>query len=229
MSRDLLPAEPRPRQPAAPAGASVVRLAPPPRSDEEILAGVAAGERWAAAALLDRYGPMVERLIRRVMGHDPELPDLVHDAFTKILTSVHQVRNSDAVKGWIAAVAAHTAHKAIRRRRASRLIFFWRSVSAEPDAELPDPEPATEPSPAIRDALRRVYEVLDHLPADERVAFALRYIEEMGVNDIASACGVSLATIKRRISRAEKRFLAAARRDAELRAWIEEGDRWTAG
>lgn len=175
----------------------------------------------AAAALLDRYGPMVERLIRRILGHDPELADLVHDAFATILTSIHQVREADAVKGWIASVAAHTAHRAIRKRRASRWLCFWKWGAD------PLPEPSTEPPLGPRDALRRMYAALDKLPADERVAFALRYIDEMGVQEIASICDVSAATIKRRLNRAERRFLAAAKGDAVLRGWIEEGDRWT--
>jgi RNA polymerase sigma-70 factor, ECF subfamily len=182
-----------------------------------------AGEPWAAAALLDRYGSMVERLIRRVMGHDPELADLVHDAFATILASVHQVRAGEALKGWIAQVAVHSAHHAIRKRRATRWLCFWRA-GMDPPAE-----PTTEPALGPRDAVRRVYEVLDHLPADERVAFVLRFLEDMTVNEVAEACDVSLATIKRRLTRAERRFVAAAQRDPVLRTWLEEGDRWTAG
>ncbi|MCK6588853.1 MAG: sigma-70 family RNA polymerase sigma factor [Polyangiaceae bacterium] len=220
MTRSSSIAEARRRSPAAPTG-SIHRIAPAPRSDEALLAGIAAGDRMAAAALLDRYGPMVERLIRRILGHDPELADLVHDAFATILTSIHQVREADAVKGWIAAVAAHTAHRAIRKRRASRWLCFWKWGAD------PLPEPSTEPPLGPRDALRRMYAALDKLPADERVAFALRYIDEMGVQEIASICDVSAATIKRRLNRAERRFLAAAKGDAVLRGWIEEGDRWT--
>lgn len=211
---------PRPQKRAG-SGGAVVRLASPGRSDDEIVKAVVAGEPWAAAALLDRYGAMVERLVRRVMGHDQELADLVHDAFATILASIHQVRDGDAVKGWIAQIAVHTAHHAIRRRRARRWLCFWKS-----DTE-PPVEPTTEPAVGPRDALRRVYQVLEHLPADERVAFVLRFLEDMTVNEVAEACDVSLATIKRRLARAERRFVAAAQHDAVLRVWLMEGDRWT--
>lgn len=211
--------EPRPSRPAA-AGAALVRMPQPARTDEEIVRGVLAGEVWAAAALLDRYGPMVERLIRRVMGHDPDLEDLVHDAFTTILGSIHQVRDAEAIKGWIAQVAVHTAHRSIRRRRAARWVFFWQKD------ESPLPEPASEPAHGPREAVRRVYALLEQLPADERVPFALRYIDEMHLEDVARSCEVSLATVKRRLARAEKRFTAAARRDPVLQSWMEEGKRW---
>jgi RNA polymerase sigma-70 factor (ECF subfamily) len=201
-------------------GASVVRMPQLARTDEEIVRGVREGEAWAAAALLDRHGPLVERLIRRIMGHDPELSDLVHDAFATILASIDQVRDPQALKGWIASVAAHTAHHAIRRRRLSRWIFFWQSD------EVPE-EPVQGADHGAREAVQRMYAALDQLPADERVAFALRMIEEMPLEDVARACDVSLATIKRRLARAEQRFTAIARRDPVLKTWMDEGKRWT--
>jgi RNA polymerase sigma-70 factor (ECF subfamily) len=154
------------------------------------------------------------------MGHDPELQDLVHEAFASVLTSVHQVRDGQAVKGWISSVAVHTAHHAIRRRRRSRWLLFWQS-----DEDLP--EPSSVPAHGPREALRRVYAALDELSTEDRIAFTLRFIEEMPLEDVASACSVSLATIKRRLARAEQRFTAIAKRDPVLRGWMEEGDRWT--
>lgn len=186
-------------------------------SDEVLVKAVQDGERWAAAALLDRYSSMVERLVRRVLGHDQELEDLVQEALATVLTSIHQVRDGAAVKGWIAQVAVHTAHRAIRKRKLYRWLLFW-----YPQAEEPVESPV-----GPREALRRVYAVLEELPADERVPFALRFLDEMPLEEVAAACGVSLATVKRRLSRAEKKFLAMARRDAALAARIEEGDRWT--
>jgi RNA polymerase sigma-70 factor (ECF subfamily) len=192
----------------------------PARSDEELVRGITAGEVWAAAALLDQYGPMVERLLRRVFGHDPELEDLVHDAFATILGAIHQVRDAQALKGWIATVSVNTAHRALRRRRMARMLFFWRH-------DEDTPEPVSEPGHGPREAVRRMYAALEQLPAAERVPFALRYIDEMPLEDVARACSVSLATVKRRLGRAERRFTTVARRDPVLQTWMEERSRWT--
>jgi RNA polymerase sigma-70 factor, ECF subfamily len=218
-------------KPRSQTGAAVVRLVVPQRgrsdgsqagklpapTDEALVRAVQAGARWAAAALLERYSPMVERLLRRVLGHDPEIEDLVQDALTTVLTSIGQVRDGAAVKGWIAQIAIHTAHRAIRKRRLHRWLLFWY------------PRPSEEVSSPVgpRDALRRLYVALDELPPDERIPFTLRFMDEMPLEDVAAACGVSLATIKRRLARAEKKFLAMAKRDTALSACVEEGDRWT--
>ena len=38
--------------------------------------------------------------------------------------------------------------------------------------------------------------------------------------------GLAVATIKRRLSRAETTFLAGAERDPVLREWLAQGERW---
>lgn len=200
--------------------ATVVRLPQTNRSDAELVAAMRRGEQWAAAALLDRHGPLVERLIRRIMGHCSDLDDLVQDAFATILASIDQVRDDNAVKSWMASIAVHTAHRAIRRRQLSRWLFFWQT-------DEPADAPAREADYGARECVRHVYLALEQLSADERIIFALRFIEEMQLEDIAAARGVSLATIKRRICRAEQRFVAIAQRDPILRPWLEEGRRWT--
>ena len=57
-------------------------------------------------------------------------------------------------------------------------------------------------SPEERVLLSRVYTVLDELPAKERVAWTLRYLEGERLEDVAKLCGCSLATAKRWIARA---------------------------
>lgn len=226
VDMDRVRPSPKHAEPSTPAptpagkSATIVRLPQTARSDAELVAALRRGESWAAAVLLDRHGPLVERLIRRIMGHDVDLADLVQDAFATILSSIDQLRDDHAVKAWMSSIAVHTAHRAIRRRQLSRWIFFWQKD------EIYD-APARDTDFGARECIRHVYAALDQLPADERILFALRFIEEMQLEDIANTCGVSLATIKRRITRAQQRFTTIAQRDPVLRPLLEEGRRWT--
>ena len=60
------------------------------------------------------------------------------------------------------------------------------------------------------------------MPVDERVAFSLRYIEEMSLEETAEACKVSLATVKRRLGKSRKRFAILAAKCPILLEWIEK-------
>lgn len=202
------------------APSSAVRRIPVARDDAALLAGMRAGEAWAGALFFDRFAPPVERILRRILGDDAELADLVHDAFVQAMLSLDRLRDEGALLGWIQAIAAHTGYRAIRARRARRWLRFW-----EP-SELPEPS-VDGVDPELVEAYRRTYALLEQLPADERVAFALRYIDGMELAQLAAVCDCSLATIKRRLTRAETRFSRAASRDEALSGWLERGGRWT--
>jgi RNA polymerase sigma-70 factor, ECF subfamily len=201
---------------------AVVRPLPSVRDNTALLEGLRAGEAWAKAALFERYAPHVQRLLRKILGPRPrvELPDLIHDVFVRALVSIEQLREPGAMLAWMQTITTRTAFRVIRTQRALRWLRFWEpSEVPEIAADAVDAE--------VLEAYRRTYDVLDRMAAAERVVFALRHIDGMELAPIAVACGVSLATVKRRLARAEQRFAAAAKRDEILRQWLQEGDRWT--
>ncbi len=176
----------------------------------------------AKAAFFQRYVKHVERIITHVLGFDAELADVLQDVFAGALSSIHTLQDPSALEAWLSRVAALTARKVLRGR--SRRAWLRRFVdSAEEDRYEPA---ASALDVEGRRALRAFYTVLGRLPADERIAFALRFVDGMELTEVAAACQVSLATIKRRLSRAESRFLANARNYPELSQWLSGGSRW---
>jgi RNA polymerase sigma-70 factor, ECF subfamily len=63
--------------------------------------------------------------------------------------------------------------------------------------------PARGLTPGECAILARLYEVLERLPADQRLAWSLRYLEGEGLEVVASTCGCSLSTAKRRVGAAK--------------------------
>lgn len=192
------------------------------RADAELVEGLQSGEPWARAALFDRYAPAVARVLRRLMGPEAEgeLADLVHDVFVQALCSIDSLRDAEALPAWIRTIATRTAYRAIRSRRARHWLRFWEpSDLPEIRVEGADPEHI--------EACQRTYALLDRMPTKERVAFVLRHVEKLELKQVADACSVSLATIKRRLARAQQRFSRLATGDPLLRSWLQEGGKWT--
>lgn len=173
----------------------------------------------ARMLLVERYEPLVERLVAGALGIDSEIPDVVQDVFVAVLEGIHNLKDASALRSWIATLAVFTARGRIRRRRRWRWIRF---VAPEEVPEVPVSGPQGETSEAVR----ATYAILEDFPADERLAFSLRFISEMQLTEVADACRVSLATVKRRLSRAEKRFVEAARNHPALRERLSRGTRW---
>jgi RNA polymerase sigma-70 factor, ECF subfamily len=176
----------------------------------------------AKAAFFQRYVKLVERIITHVIGFDSELPDILQEVFVSALGSIHSLQDPSALQAWLGRVATLTARKVLRGR--SRRAWLRRFLDS---AEEERYEPVSIGVDVEgRRALRAVYNVLGDLPTDERIAFALRFIDGMELTEVAAACHVSLATIKRRLVRAERRFVAIGRRFPELAQWIDGGSRW---
>jgi len=185
-----------------------------PGSDEALVAGLKAGEAGARGELFDRYGAHVQRVLARVLGVDQELGDLLHDVFIEAFSSIQGLGEPKALRGWLTSIAVFTARACIRRRKRRS---WLRLVGWE---ALPE-QAAPVASGDVSLAMTRVYAVLGAMDEDERIAFALRFIEGMELTEVAEACGVSLATIKRRLGKAEEHFRARAAKEPALQRWLE--------
>lgn len=186
---------------------------PAPESDEVLVLALRARHPDAGTQLFDRYAPHVRRVLVRVMGPDSEILDLVHDVFVTALESVHRLMDPKALRAWLTQIAVFTARARIRRRVRGRILRFL------PFSDLPEPELPPADFEASQ-AMQAVYRVLDGLDTDQRIAFALRFVAGMELTEVAASCNVSLATIKRRLSRAQSTFAAAAEREPALAEWL---------
>ena len=201
------------RAPAEARRSAVVHL-PLLDSDAAVVAALRAGERAGGAALYDRHHAYVRRVLTRVLGPDADLHDLIQDVFVAAIDSIDRLQQPDALRSWLAAISVNTVRVELRRRTKGRL------VSLLPHAELPE-LPAPAATPELDEAVRATYRVLGTLPADERIPFALRFIEGMELTEIASVCQVSLATTKRRLMSAQKKFVNIARTHPALGDWVK--------
>jgi RNA polymerase sigma-70 factor (ECF subfamily) len=191
--------------------AGVAQLAPS-EDDAALVEGLRRGDAAARRELFDRFAPHVERVLARVLGRDPELSDALHDTFVQAFGSFSSLRDASALKAWLSMVAVYTARGIIRRRKVRRWLRFW---APEDLPETPSHGPSAEDAWAVA----RVYTLLDRLPADHRIAFTLRFVEGMSLQEVAEACSCSLATVKRRLTRAQTAFRDAAKTDPVLAEW----------
>ncbi|WP_437318709.1 RNA polymerase sigma factor [Sorangium sp. So ce385] len=201
-----------------------VAIAPPEAErggpdDRALVRALVAGEPWAAAAVWNRHAPKVFRIVARVLGPGADAEDLTQDVFVSVFSKVPGLRDPDALGSFIVSVTLRMLKWELRRRRVRRILHL--SESAEL-AELP--EQAVEPVDSeAREALGRLYAILDTLNADDRTVFVLRHMEGMSLPEIAEAAGVSLATVKRRLSRATELVSSRVELDASLADYCKKG------
>jgi len=119
------------------------------------------------------------------------------------------LRDPAALRSFLFGITLRVAASELRSRR----VRSWLRLTR--DGVLDDQEaPRTDPD--AREAVRRLYAILDRLDANGRMAFVLHYVDGWELTEVAEAFGISLATIKRRLARVAVRVFASAQADTLL-------------
>jgi len=167
--------------------------------DGRLVTLVARGETQAFETLYRRYAGFAINLAVRIQGNSRDVEDVVHDAFLRAHDKLSELRDGQAFKGWLGAIVVSLIRSRLRKRR---LMGAFGLTSKDPiDLDSIASETA---GPEARAQLAQVYALLQTMPADERIAWTLRHVERHRLEAIAELLGCSLATAKRRITRAQR-------------------------
>jgi RNA polymerase sigma-70 factor (ECF subfamily) len=184
---------------------SAAALEADPADDEAAIARVLAGDTAAFRILVERHGASVLRLVRGLgpAGHwaSPAAhEDVAQDAF---VSAFQALGTFDPRRGrfgsWLLTIAKNKCINA-QKKRAPLLLADPPELAAPttPDDDL-----------ARADTRRRLDAALEELPSDLRTCFVLAEIVGLPAGAIADMDGVSVGTIRSRLSRAKARLRAA--------------------
>jgi RNA polymerase sigma-70 factor (ECF subfamily) len=179
-------------------------------ADDAALARALIAKQTAAPRVAwSRFSPLVRRILRRSLGPQYDVEDIVQDVFMCLFERVHTLRDPVALKAFVIAITVRTVRYEIRRARVRRWVGLSRT------AELPDLRVVHADSTS-RHALIHLYRTLDRINARDRTAFVLRFVEGMEASEVAAALEVSVPTARRCFTRAWERVTFFARRDPFL-------------
>jgi len=155
---------------------------------------------------------MVRCILKRAFGPEHDIDDLVQEVFMALFDRVVTVREPRALRALVISITANTIRRELRRRTAAGWLMLggMTSTARAREADLDS-----------REAVVHLHRIIDRLGDDYRVAFVLRVLEGLELVQVAQATDVSLATTKRRITRAWGRVVARARRDAALVGYLD--------
>ncbi|GEM_PF-3367149 len=153
-------------------------------------------DQTAFAVLVQRHGPMVLGVCRRILGHAQDAEDAFQAAFWVLARKAHAVRPRGYVGNWLYGVAVRTALKArgLRRRRRELQV----------DAMPPQMVAPVEPNHDVQAVLD---EEIERLPAKYRLAVVLCELQGCSRMKAAKQLGVAEGTLSSRLAYA-RRLLA---------------------
>jgi RNA polymerase sigma factor (sigma-70 family) len=161
-------------------------------TDQDLLHRFVYGrEEVAFAALLERHGPMVQGVCRRVLGHAQDAEDAFQATFLVLARKAGSIRCGGSAAAWLHGVARRMAWK-VRTEAARR---HAREGRAEGGRAVADPLQEI----TLREAHELLDEQLAQLPEGLRLPLVLCYLEGATQDQAARQLGWSLRTLKRRL------------------------------
>ncbi len=171
--------------------------------DASLMTRLIRGDSGARSEFYNTYADHIQRVVSRILGDDPDVPDVMQEVFMVAFAKASTLRSESKTKAWLSQVAVRASLGVLRTRKR-------RSWLKHDPMENIDERPCQPSDHEGRQLMKDVFDVLDKLAPEERVPFTLRFFEQMDLTEVAESCEVSLATVKRRLRSAKDNFTRIA-------------------
>lgn len=173
--------------------------------DVALVERLKARDKAALEELVRRHGSKIYGVALQITRDEHEAQEVVQDALVNIWNKIEYFEGRSALTSWLYRVTANAALMKLRRNKK-----FEQQISLDvtrddedlPVIELPDAK--SEPTRVLTRAelAARMQQAIDALAEPYRTTVLLADVEEMSMEEIAEAMGVTVPAVKSRLHRA---------------------------
>ena len=175
-------------------------------TDNELVRLVQSGNKNAFNLLVSRHQNKVINIVARYVKNSGDVADVAQEAFIKAYRALPNFRGESAFYTWLYRIAVNSAKNYLTSQSRKPPASDVDSADAEyfegSDALK---ENASPENTLLSDELRKkLFETIDKLPEDLKVAITLREIEGLSYEEIADVMECPVGTVRSRIFRARE-------------------------
>ena len=185
--------------------------------ESELIAAAQDGDREAFNELVLQYQSLVYNVAYRILSDPDRAADAAQDAFISAYKGIGRFRGG-SFKGWLMRIVTNACYDQLRvkkRRPTAPLEAVLYSEPAE-DAMLAGHPTQPQQYMEQQELGKLIQQALDTLPDAQRAVVVLADIQDFQYDEIAVALGISLGTVKSRLSRGRRKLRDFLRSNAEL-------------
>jgi RNA polymerase sigma-70 factor (ECF subfamily) len=188
--------------------------------DAELAHMLVEGDPRAVRASWLRFAPFVHHLLKRALGPDDDVRELAQLVFERFFRRIAQLRDRGELRPVVIALTTNALRAELRNRRTRRWLHVGQAGAAPRNSSVPPDSPS-------REALRRLYSILDRFKTEDRIAFAFHFLQGLSLEEVAAALNLSLPTTQRVLARVWSRIVLLIEKDIALLDYLscleEEG------
>ena len=172
------------------------------------------GNQQAITALYNLSYKPAYAVAFKMTGNEDDAFDVLQDAYIKAFNSLDQLTDPSGFIPWFNKITANKCKDFLRSKKNVIMFSDMEYDNGEDSFELEFEDESTAFQPEERadysDTKRLVAEMLDNLPADQKMVLLMYYVQEMSIKEIAEALDISENTVKSRMSYGKKKMRAQA-------------------
>lgn len=162
---------------------------------DSLAARLRAGDRAAAAELVDEYYEQIYLFMRR-LGHDRQASeDLTQESFFNAWHHIGQLKDGKALNGWIYRIASNVSKLHWRKHKHKEVIGI---EGLERPSHGRDEHEKIE----YNEQLEQLKDAVERLPMKLRETIILHYFQQLTIAEAAEVAGLNQGTFKSRLNRA---------------------------
>lgn len=171
--------------------------------DAKLVSRCQRGDLSAFNMIVERYQSRVFNVAARILGNRASAEDVTQETFISAYRAIARFRGG-SLTAWLMRIATNASRdflRASRRRPAESLDEFLLDSSFQVASSEPSPE-----QHALRGELgAEIQRAILSIPEDQRAVLVLVDVQAMSYEEAAASAGVSVGTVKSRLSRARAR------------------------
>ncbi len=179
--------------------------------DLRLIEAYRAGRRESFDDLVRAYEPTVQRVLGQLNVAPTDVEDLAQEVFLRVYRNLHRFRGQSSFYTWLYRITVNVFfdHNK-KRKRADVRLQRLQNAMVDVSNHCPDPD----------DPFRAAFErftsetfsrAIETLPEPFRDVVAMREVDDLSYEEIALQTGISIGTVRSRLSRARARLKEALR------------------
>ncbi|MDP9024222.1 MAG: sigma-70 family RNA polymerase sigma factor [Candidatus Eremiobacteraeota bacterium] len=174
--------------------------------DLKLIESYRSGRRQSFDELVRAYDRHVRRLLLALNVSAPDVEDLAQEVFLRVFRNLSRFRGQSSFYTWLYRITVNVFFDHTKkRRRADVRLSRLQSAYADVTSVREDRD---DPYLAAYNALTReeLCRAIDALPETFRGVVAMREVDDLSYEEIALQTGISIGTVRSRLSRARTRL-----------------------
>ncbi|MBH0331770.1 RNA polymerase [Brevibacillus brevis] len=170
--------------------------------DRVIIGRVFQGNKDAYSEIIARYHGKVSSILRKMLGHTPDVQDIVQEIFIKTYYHLPEYKTNYDFSAWLYRIAANHCLDELRKRK--RKLQLTTSEEIEPvDSHTP------EVAFLNKEGQRLLRQRMMSVEEKYRIVLELRYFESLSCEEISHRLSIPSSTVRTRLSRGKDKLREA--------------------